>query len=68
MGSITKGSGSEGSGEKKDYDPPRALRLEEVKSGGGYNGHCVSGTGPSEGCYGGNNATTDCNSGNVFAP
>jgi hypothetical protein len=56
MGSITKGSGSEGSGEKKDYEPPRAMRLGEMRSGAGA---CGTGSGD-EGCLSNGNSAGVC--------
>jgi hypothetical protein len=48
--------------EKKAYEPPRAMRLGEMRNGAG---ECSTGSGDSTGgCYGGNGAIDSCDSGN----
>jgi hypothetical protein len=58
MDSIRKGSGSKALSEKKSYEPPRAMRLGEMRSGAG---DCESGSGDSLACFqSGNSALSGC--------
>jgi hypothetical protein len=61
MDSIRKGSGSKALSEKKSYEPPRAMRLGEMRGGAGACDPLGSGD---SGCYGGNNAVFTCDTGN----
>jgi hypothetical protein len=57
MNTIKKESGSECLNEKKSYEPPRAMRLGEMKSGAG---DCESGSGDSVCFESGNSASSGC--------
>jgi hypothetical protein len=58
MDSIKKGSGCDGLSEKKAYEPPRAMRLGEMRSGAGL---CeASGSGDIECRSNGNSALGIC--------
>jgi hypothetical protein len=64
MDSIKKGSGCDGLSEKKAYEPPRAMRLGEMKSGAGAcygtgsgDSHCEENGNSAASCFvSGNNA------------
>jgi hypothetical protein len=59
MSNMKNESGSEGLGEKNAYEPPRAMRLEEMRNGAG---DCVqTGSGDSRMCASnGNSPGLDC--------
>jgi hypothetical protein len=60
MECIRKGSGSEALSEKKAYEPPRAMRLGEMRGGAGA---CYGpGSGDGESCSGNGNYAEACNS------
>lgn len=59
MDHIKKGSGSEGLSEKKAYEPPRAMRLGDMRGGAGA---CEPGSGDFESCSGNGNYAEACNS------
>ncbi|MEI6102822.1 MAG: hypothetical protein WCP70_02655 [Methanothrix sp.] len=59
MDCIKNGSSSEGSSEKKDYEPPKAMRLGDMRNGAGVCSNTGSGDG--ESCSGdGNSAAGGC--------
>jgi hypothetical protein len=51
--------------EKKDYEPPRAMRLGEMRSGAGL---CDTGSGDYDCDLEGNSATSLCDNGNNGPP
>jgi len=55
---IKKGSVSEGNREKKAYEPPKAMRLDDVRNGADA---CDNGSGDASFCYqNGNSAGGTC--------
>jgi hypothetical protein len=59
MGKIENVSGCKGMREKKAYEPPRAMRLGEMRNGAGA---CSPGSGDLESCSGNGNYAEACNS------
>jgi hypothetical protein len=60
MNSIKKGSSSEGLSEKKAYEPPKAMRLGDMRNGAGQSS-CFGGSGDGSGCFAsGNLASGSC--------
>lgn len=60
MDCIKKGSGSEGLSKKKAYEPPKALRLDDLREGEGA--ICISGSGNPTCQSSGNSAGFVCTS------
>jgi hypothetical protein len=58
MDSIKKGSGSEGLNGKLAYDPPKAMRLDDMREGEGAS--CISGSGNANCQSSGNSASFSC--------
>jgi len=60
MDCIKKGSGSEGSSKKKDYEPPKAMRLGDMRNGVGQSACYASGSGDGVICDTAGNSAAGC--------